>query len=238
MRSILKRICILLAGAGILLLCAGFPEMAARLQDPAGNTGPQYSAVTPVKPEQRPTLSASDKLILLSQKNPGIEISEDETTMSASHVNAAAEKAFAPYLTAGLLPSTEDFYRYSRPLLIQDPGSPERHCIVWEVCRIQSSPPNSVIDVLIDDETGNILRLYYDAGQLLFGQYELGTNLNTFVDIYFNALGIRDHGKYLLGEPYYSEEICRVQYRVQDTDAGTVTLDFVCLCSGFYVTFL
>ena len=237
MKGILKTLCILMLCFSILLLCAAFPEAAARLQEYAQNGSPQFATVASVQPEQQTSLTLPGKLALLSQKSRGIEILEDETTMSASQAKAAAEKAFAPYLTAGLFPPLEDCCGYFRPLLIQDPASPERHCIVWEGCYIQNSAPYSVTDVLIDDETGNILRLHYDAGQMLYSEHDPGRNLNTFVDIFFNALGIRDHSQYFLEDPYYSDDVCRIQYRIGNTESGSVTLDFVSLPSGFYVTF-
>ena len=111
--------------------------------------------------------------------------------------------------------------------------------IVWFV-DITGDPINyTFLQLVVDDETGNILRISFtheNLQGLLFGIEAL----TVFADVFFNGLGINDYASFLapdLEYAYVGENANAIRYQLGDSVYGEVIVDLFVHEHGFYIEF-
>lgn len=241
MLKFMKNVLVLSGSVALLILIAYLPKMAAAMQDKEILTQPQYESMQSVQLEIRENLSALGKLALVRNMSSGnnIEISKEEALMSVEEVNAAVDKALAPYISAGLIQPFEESYREWRPLWMWDDENLEINGIVWEGYIVGEQDGYHVVNVLIDDETGNLLFIQYNSNYAL--EYSMQEEfLSKFCEIYFGSLEITDFANFetrdLVGQ-YIGDDAHGIRYRFGDLEYGEINIDFYIYLNGFYVEF-
>lgn len=237
MMKAIKNLCVLLLTAVIIAAAAQLPKITAALQDSTGNQQVQYGNISSIQLDFEKQLTTIGKLSLMLCFESGIEISEADASMSISEVNSAVTKAFEPYYAAGLMAPMEKAYSEFRPQVVQDPDDPEIYTIIWTGQIVQDTEPYPVIELGIDDKTGAILYINYNAGYFLYAEAELLNNVYLFSEIYFNALGITNYQDYIQGEIFYGDNVNGITYTIDDAEYGKITMNFESFGSGFYISF-
>lgn len=238
MLKFMKNVLVLSGSVALLILIAYLPKMAAAMQDKEILTQPQYESMQSVQLEIRENLSALGKLALVRNMSSGnnIEVSTEEALMSIEEVNVAADKALAPYISAGLIQPFEESYREWRLLWMWDDENLEINGIVWEGYIVGKQDE---VNVLIDDETGNILFIQGHSNFIV--EYSMQEELlSRFCEIYFGSLRITDFANFetqdLVGL-YIGDAAHGIRYRFGDLEYGESNIDFYIYPHGFYVAF-
>lgn len=237
MMKAIKNLCVLLLTAAIIVVAAQLPKITAILQDSTGNQQVQYGEINSIQLDMRKQLTTIGKLSLMPYLDSWIEISEADASMPMSEVNSVVTKAFEPYYAAGLMVPMEKAYSEFRPQVVQNPDDPEIYTIIWTGQIVQDTEPYPMIEIGIDDETGAILYINYNAGYFLYDEAELLNNIYLFSEIYFNALGITNYRDYIQDEIFYGDNVNGITYTIDDAEYGKITMNFESFGSGFHISF-
>ncbi len=221
-----------------LVFFAFAPHMVSAILD--DNTIGRVSLDPMVSPEikLRKNIPALGKLAMLSQMEGTIALAEEKATMDREQVMEAVYKALRPYLDAHLATYSEQNIEMY-PHLVQIPEHLELQSIVW-IVTIQGGPKSfTFFDLLIDDETGQLLRISYTTGN---GMYTLhpADALMHFEEIYFSQLGLSDYS--------YAWAADMAPVNIGDSGAGKrfvftsdeygeIPVDLYIYDYGFYVEF-
>lgn len=221
-----------------LVFFAFVPHIVSAILD--GNTIGRVSLDPMVSPELKlrtdiPTLG---KLAMLSQMDGTIALAEGKATMDREQVMEAVHEALAPYLDTHLATYSElDIEMF--PHLVQIPEHLELQSIVW-IVTIQGDPKAfTFFDLLIDDETGQLLRISYVTEN---GMFHLSAEdvLTHFEEIYFSGLGLSDYSV------YWGADMAPVnpgdsgtgrRYVFTSDKYGEIPVDLYVYDYGFYVEF-
>ena len=237
MMKAIKNLCVLLLTAAIIVAAAQLPKITAVLQDSTEKQQAQYGEISSIQLDIQKQLTIIGKLSLVPYLDSWIEISEADASMSMSEVNSVVMKAFEPYYAAELMFPMEKAYSEFRPQIVQNPDDPEIYTIIWTGQIVQDTEPYPIIELGIDDETGAILYINYNAGYFVYDEAELLGNIHRFSEIYFNALGITNYQDYMQDEIFYGDNINGITYTLDDAEYGKITMDFMSFGSGFYIRF-
>lgn len=221
----------------VIAASAFLPQIVAAVQDGAMMNKTQYGSLQSVRLEIREELPALAKIALVSDMSNCIAIDPEDAAMNEAEAHAAANTALEPYLSAGLMEPYKESYSEWRPLLIQSPTIPELNGIVWEGMIVGDTDVYYVIQVWIDDATGDLLRIDFCSNYLI--EKDLREDyLNTFCDIYFTNLGITYYEQYrtddLISE-YLDQGTRAVCYRFGDIVYGEINVELFVNQYGFHL---
>lgn len=233
----------------VILLAIGamLPAIAAALQDGITGAHSGYShlqAVKPVPSENRHSLSMLEKLALLS-RGETVDIDESQATMTTDEVYAAAETHMEAYINAGIFQWFDWTYRSAQPKLGIDLNNTSQYTVYWTVTFLNKKDPSRSLLLDIDDETGKILSIKNAVYRTycLTGVWERNREVaETFSDLYFTQLGIRDKAASIKasGDKYqYAEldgEVSCAKYLFEDPVCGEIIVElYIEGPGGFYI---
>ena len=238
MRRFKTALWILLTMAALVFFAFAPHIVSAILDD---NTIGRVSLDPMVSPELKfrkntPTLG---KLAMLSQMDGTISIPEEKAQMTREQVMDAVFNSLRPYLDAQLIIYSEkDVEMY--PHLIQVADHPELHSVVW-IVMIHGDPKSfTFLDLVVDDETGKLLRVSYVAENGLLEGIPKVDLLSMFEYVFFSQLDIPDYAEALstdLQESYIGEDALGNRYMFTSQEYGTILVDLFVYDHGFYVEF-
>lgn len=222
----------------VLVFFAFVPHMVSAILD--DNTIGRVSLDPMVSPELklRKNISPLGKLAMLSQMDGTIALAEEKATMDREQVMEAVYDALRPYLDAQLVTYSEinvELY----PHLVQIPEHLELQSIVWIVMIHGDSKSFTFFDLLIDDETGQLLRISYVTEEGMF-DLSAGDVLTHFEEIYFSQLELADYAV------YWAADMAPVnagdsgsgrRYVFVSDEYGEIPVDLYVYDYGFYVEF-
>ena len=143
-----------------------------------------------------------------------------------------------PYVDSQLMAYNEQSVQMY-PCLMQAKDDQGLQSIAWFV-EITGDPINyTFLQLVVDDETGNILMISFtheNLQGLLFGIEAL----TVFADIFFNGLGIDDYASYLVPDleyAYVGDNANAIRYQLGDSVYGEVNVDLYVHEHGFYIEF-
>lgn len=176
----------------ILALCAVLPMMIAAVQDHRNETKIGTANMETVALQlstQNESLTVIEKLTLLKD-NDCYNISENDAMHTSAQIMSFLENHIQLYVDAGLF-SCFDVVEYFAPALCI--GSDKHtHFIVWAICMINSNHQGESMTAVVDDETGIILSVDYQANRDQ-GEIALehrGYSMDALWNIYLTQLGI------------------------------------------------
>lgn len=180
----------LLLAAALIAVGANLPGITGAVADKATIGSISYDAFQSVQLELREgnTLSTVEKFFLV-RNSESIVVSENDTVMTEAQAKAAAEAALEPYFDAGLLPGWEGEYAITcRPVLAYDTAT-ALYGYFWGVyLTLEEDAPYSQLNLVIDDETGKLVNLYFWMREPVFEAEELDDRLETFVHTFLGGL--------------------------------------------------
>lgn len=184
-------LCLLLV-AVLLVTGAFLPQISAAVLDHTIGEQGGSSPIQPVQLElnQKKKLTDLEKLYLVNISEC-IDASVDDTVMSEEDVKAAVKTALEPYFDAGLIRGWDGEYTIScRPVLGFDVAT-GLYDYSWSVyLSNESSPVYTQMNLVIDDETGKLLHIYYWIDEPVFSQEEMDGCLKSFTEIFRSELDL------------------------------------------------
>lgn len=189
----------------LLVLGAVLPVLVTALQDHTTQNRTGYADSTAVVLEfsAEHHLSTVEKLILLNQSN-SYTISENETKMTAEQALSCVQGHIAQYTDAELLPSLDYSQCQSIPAICIDDAT-QAHCIIWAVY-IENNDTD-LLTVIVDDETGVILSVDYQAFEQRFDltSERYHHKIETFMEIFLSQLELSEDSFITDVAPNYEE---------------------------------
>ena len=234
-----RNLWVLLGTVSLLVCISRLPKIIAFVQDKEILSQVQLEEIQSIQLDVQKSLPTLGKLALMKNANQGnvVEIAEEDASMSAEEVEVYARKALQTYYEAGLFSMFADSYCKYRTLLVWGSQNTMVSGIVWEWNLVTQDGFQEMF-LLIDDETGEILRIHYwgDNIRTNFSEEEA---LAVISQIYFANLQIADFKKYKtndLEKEYIGEQI-GVRYRFEDAVYGEINVDFFLSKNGCYMEF-
>lgn len=233
-----KNAFILIATGIIIVLCALFPVLTAKIQDAMADDNVSYEEVKTMQffKERSP----SENLVLL-RSGTSATISEEKTKLKSKNMEEIIAGDLSPYTDMNLLyPGAADYtIENCEAKLYYDSNSSEISGIFWFVDLKYSGEYESSAELCLDDQTGKILSITYLTSIYMFDESILEECLSNFVYIYCENLGIWDE---IIGETELNIEQNNEKlppYRetyvyMNDSDYGDVGISFCVYTNGFY----
>lgn len=225
----------------LALLATGacFPKIVAAIQDKEIIGEASFDPIQSVQLEIRKDIPSLGKLAMMSKMDVIIEIPENKASMTAQEVMTAARAALQPYINGNLLDNYSEWDVDMAPCLVQVPDMAELQGVFWQVTIAGDPEIYSVVDLMIDDETGKILRLHY-AGEAIIDESIREDILLNFTHIFFTSLGIDDYSNFCtsdLDSVYIGDNAVATRYRFGDVVYGEINVDLYVYQHGFYTEF-
>lgn len=224
----------------LALIVAGahFPKAISTILDWQNRGNVSTNPISSIRIEIAKNIPSIGKLALLSRLGSTIELTESKAKMSKEEVMEAVYTGIQPYVDSQLMVYNEQSVQMY-PCLMQEKGDQGLQSIVWFV-DITGDPINyTFLQLVVDDETGNILRISFtheNLQGLLFGIEAL----TVFADVFFNGLGINDYASFLapdLEYAYVGDNANAIRYQLGDSVYGEVIVDLYVHEHGFYIEF-
>lgn len=233
-----KLVIILLLTIAVLICGAFVPALIARLLD--GQTVGKSTSVTIASVELniRRELSPTEKLAMVSKIDNLLPVKESKARMTGEEVLDAVTRELTPYMDAQLLYFRNEHVQM-QPYLVQIPACPELQRVIWQVTVSGEDADFTFTDLLLDDETGKILRLSFTAEDPP-QNYVTDVVLNAFAEIFFSGMGIEDPWRFLVKDletAYTGDHTIAVRFLPEDPQYGQIPVDLYIYDHGFYVEF-
>lgn len=237
-----KRFLFPLIALVMLAFFAVLPKTVAWLQDEVGHSEVKYGEMETLHlsldgENPLPSVSMMGKLNML--RNEALySISESQASMTKEEVLAAIDRELLSYYKNGLMFNEwENAEKFLMPYLSYD--REQGYCIFWEV-NFFSYANDYYLNLYVEDETGKIVFITYQADSLELSAEEQRLMLEALTNIYFGALGIVP-----------AEAICQIEdillsvaanttavsYTFYDDIYGEVSIEFYMHKHGFYNIF-
>lgn len=214
----LKNIMVLLLAAALVAAGAVLPSAVSHFRDRNGAGKVEYADMPSLQLSltHESGLDLYEKLFLLSGDLDTLEISTQETKMTAQEVEAAAFAGVQAYLDLGFLGRIpEDYHFSSYPLLVYTVDNPEQYIIVWTV-EMALDAGSENWGIVLDDETGKILIIEFNSSYLQWQKEEMYSWLEVITAVYIKSLELTDDdAAYTWDETYndgyYASKILCIQ---------------------------
>lgn len=228
---------LLLLTAALIVAGAYLPKVIGDFLERASSEGVGYGEIQSVELElrERNTLSMLEK-VYLAQHSEAIAVSESDTAMTTEQAISAAEAALEPYRDAGLLRGWEGEYTVTaRPVLSLDAVS-GLYGYFWCVyLTFGGKEPYSQLNLMIDDETGKIIDIYFWNQEQIFPYEKQSYYLEAFIQIYMSELGLEPSRE--AKDTTTSSEGRSTQYWWSFPNQDGILdfgLEFCCFTQGFF----
>lgn len=234
--SKVKYILVMTLAAAIVITGAFLPRLVSAAGDDVtlGHAG--FDRIQSVEFELHRDIPSIGKLVMMTNLNSAVEISASKASMTEQQVREACRADLRPYIDAGLMADYREWQITTQAYLVQTGAV---NGILWGVSILNDSEALYAIHAVIDDETGNLLRVYVDDQQ--FRGSELRTEyLYTLAELFFTGLGMSDYD-YPAFKTNDLDDVQEgsnaVRYRFGDAVYGEVNVDLWVSEYGFYVDF-
>lgn len=234
----MKTAAAVLLTVAVLVTGIYIPKLVARLLDKQNTGKGSLTPITPVELNISRELSPVEKLVMVSRIKSLLSIDESKASMTSEEVIDALHREIAPYIEANLAVYDECRVE-TQPYLVQTQDWPELQKVIWQVTVSGHDADFTFFDLLIDDQTGKILRISYTAENPKGGIVGIEA-LNLFAEIYFSGLEIEDHWTYAVGDlevVYAGDNGNAIRFRFVHDRFGEANIDLNVHDHGFYVEF-
>lgn len=235
----LKDLAAIITAIAMITMGAYFPKMISAALDREHTGHMSYNAISPIRLEINRDIPMLGKLAILSKLDSSIELSESKAKMTKEEVMDAVYEGIQPYIDALLIAySGKDVLMYPS-LLLQAEGNQDLQSIVWFVTIVGDPANYTFLELIVDDETGNILMISFTY-ETLEGNLVGMEALTAFADIYFTGMGLDDYAQFIVRDleyAYVGDNANATRYRFGDAVYGEVGIDLYVHEHGFYVEF-
>ncbi len=232
----IKLIVALLLTAVLLTAGAYLPRIVAALQDKGSIGQADFTDSRSVQLQIRQDISGIGKLAMIDRMSGTIDISPEMANLTDSQVLEAFQKALEPYISAGLIPELSPWNLESRVMLAQVQDMPELSGIFWSVMATGPDKEYYLLDLALDDETGNVLRISFTC-ESWDSRMLREDILIHFADIYFTELEIPEYQDFATRDLILGENTSGMRFQFINPDYGQVMVDLVVHEHGFYTSF-
>lgn len=233
-----KAVAVILLTLILLIAGAYIPRLVARFRDRQITGKGALHSIASVELHIYRDLSPVGKLAMMNRIDSLLPIRESKASMTGEEVMDAVYEALIPYTDIQLASYHENRVDM-RPYLVQIPDMPELQRVIWQVTISGDDADFTFFDLILDDETGHILRISYTSEQPLDTIVGLDA-LHTFADIFFSGLGVEDHWAFAVSDmetAYVGDNANAVRFRFVDPQYGEIHVDLNVYDCGFYVEF-
>lgn len=224
----------------LALIVAGayFPKAISTILDWQNCGNVSTNPISSIRIEIAKDIPSLGKLALLSRLGSRIELAESKAKMNKEEVMGAVYTGIQPYVDAQLMVYS-GFEVNMYPSLIQAKDDQDFQRIVWFV-EITGDPANyTFLQLILDDETGDIIMISFTQ-ENLEGTLVGIEALSVFADIFFTGLGIDDYALFVVPDleyAYVGDNANAIRYRFGDAVYGEVNVDLYVHEHGFYIEF-
>lgn len=227
------------AAALILLLGVSvLPRVVGSWQDKNLIRRPGFETMIQVRLNIGKELSLVDKWGLIYNWGERLPISEEIANLTREEVKTAVEAALAPYYQRRLFLPLKDPVSIWEPFLVQDKEDPNLYGIFWTGTVYENEKSGAMIEVVIDDENGDILSIVYRDEENAFGEFEFENLLQEIKALYFGGLHqseVTFTGTSSKLDVYEAEGMRGIRCQVKDPKRGVVYVNFCVDGGGFRV---
>lgn len=223
----------------LALLVGGafFPKLVSAVQDQISRDNATSNPIRSIQLEIEKNVSVLGRMVMLVNVQGAIELTENKTKMTSQEVMDAARKGLQPYIDVNLIKYNEAEVTLS-PHLLQVPDMLELQGIVWSVAITIAADPYSYINLIIDDETGHILQIWY-ASEDNPCDIPAEDALVLLAEIFFSSLDLDYAAQGIAVESIYANDALNAANRYCFTDPkyGEVLVDLYVYPEGFYIEY-
>ena len=234
----LKGLIAVVLALALIVAGAYFPKAISTILDWQNGGNVSTNPISSIRIEISKDIPSLGKLALLSRLGSSIELTESKAKMNKEEVMEAVYTGIQPYVDSQLIAYSEQSVQMY-PSLIQAKDDQDLQSIVWFV-EITGDPANyTFLQLILDDETGDIIMISFtheNLEGLLFGMEAL----SAFADIFFTMLGIDDYAQFVVRDleyAYVGDNANAIRYRFGDAVYGEVNVDLYVHEHGFYIEF-
>ncbi len=199
----LKLSLFLLLTLALIVLGLFLPQFTTRVIDAAGANTLQTQTFLQTTPQetQQPLTNAEDSLQRLSlfDKSNLVTVSDHVAAQSPEALEVRVNGILDELIQLGLVEGGLGQHPVTL-YLSMDPNDPSRYILVWGVryTNTESRKDFLNLELLIDDETGKLLHIYYSTPD---AQSDLPVRIGLLTEFYFSQLGL-DQEDYFVQEEY------------------------------------
>lgn len=225
--TVLLTLALLVAGAFI-------PKLVSAVWDLRSTGTVDSVPITAVELKITKNISSLGRLAMVCNMEGNISLTESKAKMKKEEVLTAVREQLQPYVDAQLMVYAESEVTLN-PCLVQVPDMLELQGVVWFVSISGGADHPSAVELMVDDETGHILQLWY-TNEEDFDVMPVEDTVMTVADIFFSSLGIDHSGQHLSENMEYAYDgMSGVRrYFFQDPQYGEVFVDFYIYPGGFH----
>lgn len=186
----LKRFAVLLVTAVLIVACSRLPQLVTHMYAQRDTDQIQFESIPSLSLDlwKSPDLTLLHKLYL-AHYGDYVPMSQDNFSMSASQALSCAKKALEIYQGNGLIPDLPaDAVEECTPSLYYCLAT-DLYCQCWQV-DICSENFSYNMHLIIDDETGNLLRINISFDFEFFSDCDQLDCLDTFLEIFLGSMGL------------------------------------------------
>ena len=226
----------------LALIAAGayLPKAVSLFLDRSDTGNASFAPISSLRFEISKNIPSIGKLAILSRLDSSFELRESKAQMTQQEVLDAIHTGVQPYIDAQLMVYSEADVEM-RPTLVQAQDDQALQSVVWLVAISGDPADSSLLQMVIDDETGNILMISSACENVNIEASLAGPEaLAVLADIYFTGLGIDDYARSEVRDleyAYTQDNTSAVRYCFYDSTYGEVNVDLYVHEYGFDIEF-
>ncbi len=199
----LKLSLFLLLTLALIVLGLFLPQFTTQMVDAGGANTLHTQTFLQTTPQetQQPLTNAEDSLqrLALFDKSNLVSVSDHVATQTPADIEARVNELLGQLIDLGLVEGGLGQHPVTL-YLSMDPNDPSRYILVWRVryTNTESRKDFLNLELLIDDETGKLLHIYYSTPD---AQSNLPAKIGILTEFYFSQLGL-DQEDYFVQEDY------------------------------------
>lgn len=251
MRKVINGL-ILIMTVGIIALCALLPQIHADIQDSVSESKVEYEDMKTVSFEKE--LNLIEKLFLL-RDGLRIEVSEGNAVKSDGDITELAYHYLDFLRSSDILSSNRSYYDISmQPMFFFFSNAKTVSGTFWLVDLIfEDDKGLEKMSLWIDDETGNLLSIDYEADYPVYTQDQLEALLSVLYTYYLESSEIWDEEQTvrenIQSEPKetvsFTDEYVNMEtkklgdamtFTIGDVIYGELSLNFYAYSNGFFIS--
>lgn len=231
----------------LIVALSALPRAVATISDARAkgkaDSAPMQSVELDLDSEKTEKTGYMMRKLALEQNMTDIPIDPEQASMTQEDVLIAALVGMEAYVQADLFAWFEYTYCSVETYLAIDSEQKSNLGMIWSVTLSDQSESYNSLFLHIDDETGKIIYINYETSDKVhyaFSDLEKqGQMLDDLADAFFHPLNLTagDEWEALAVERNFVDDSISATYTFEDTEYGTICVEFYIMPTGFRVSF-